>query len=145
MDINNKIRKLRFELNLTQQEFADRIGISRPSLSNYEKGTRMPSMTVAQKICKEFNVSLSDIIDKDYSISASDSNLLKKSNLYEYQVNTKKSANHISYKLFRELLSSLGYPVESMEDMKLLKLYEASKEFYQFEMFKMGYIQIFED
>ena len=48
-------------------------------------------------------------------------------------------------KLFRELLSSLGYPVESMEDMKLLKLYEASKEFYQFEMFKMGYIQIFED
>ena len=33
MDINNKIRKLRFELNLTQQEFADRIGISRPSLS----------------------------------------------------------------------------------------------------------------
>ena len=101
MDINNKIRKLRFELNLTQQEFADRIGISRPSLSNYEKGTRMPSMTVAQKICKEFNVSLSDIIDQDYSISASDSNLLKKSNLYEYQVNTKKSADHISYKLFR--------------------------------------------
>ena len=93
MDINNKIRKLRFELNLTQQEFADRIGISRPSLSNYEKGTRMPSMTVAQKICKEFNVSLSDIIDQDYSISASDSNLLKKSNLYEYQVNTKKSAD----------------------------------------------------
>lgn len=105
----------------------------------------MPSMTVAQKICKEFNVSLSDIIDQDYSISASDSNLLKKSNLYEYQVNTKKSADHISYKLFRELLSSLGYPVESMEYMKLLKLYEASKEFYQFEMFKMGYIQIFED
>ena len=79
MDINNKIRKLRFELNLTQQEFADRIGISRPSLSNYEKGTRMPSMTVVQKICKEFNVSLSDIIDQDYSISSSDSNLLKKS------------------------------------------------------------------
>ena len=107
MDINNKIRKLRFELNLTQQEFADRIGISRPSLSNYEKGTRMPSMTVAQKICKEFNVSLSDIIDQDYSISSSDSNLLKKSNLYEYQVNTKKSADHLSYKIFKEFLTSL--------------------------------------
>ena len=105
----------------------------------------MPSMTVAQKICKEFNVSLSDIIDQDYSISSSDSNLLKKSNLYEYQVNTKKSADHLSYKIFKEFLTSLGYPVESMEDIKILKLYEASKEFYQFEMFKMGYIQIFED
>ena len=145
MDINNKIRKLRFELNLTQQEFADRIGISRPSLSNYEKGTRMPSMTVAQKICKEFNVSLSDIIDQDYSISSSDSNLLKKSNLYEYEFNTKKSADHLSYKLFKDYLTSLGYPVESIEDINLLKLYEASKEFYQFQMFKMGYIQIYED
>ena len=47
--------------------------------------------------------------------------------------------------IFKEFLTSLGYPVESMEDIKILKLYEASKEFYQFEMFKMGYIQIFED
>lgn len=145
MDINNKIRKLRFDLNLTQQEFADRIGISRPSLSNYEKGIRMPSMSVTQKICKEFNVNINDIINEDCSITSSESELLKKSNLYDCQITTKKSSADVSYKIFKKLLISLGIPVESMEKNEILTLYENSKKFYQFEIFKMGYIHVLED
>ena len=36
--MNDRLKKLRKALDLTQQEFADRIGVKRNSLANYETG-----------------------------------------------------------------------------------------------------------
>lgn len=53
---NTRIRKLRKALDLTQQEFASRIGTSQNSLAGYETGRRNPSGSVINNICKEFHV-----------------------------------------------------------------------------------------
>lgn len=53
---NTRIRKLRKALDLTQQEFAARIGTSANVLTNYETGRRNPSSSVINNICKEFHV-----------------------------------------------------------------------------------------
>ncbi len=53
---NTRIRKLRKALDLTQQEFASRIGTSANVLTNYETGRRNPSSSVINNICKEFHV-----------------------------------------------------------------------------------------
>lgn len=54
--MNDRIKRLRKELDLTQQEFADRISIKRGAVANYEIGRNIPSDSVINLICREFNV-----------------------------------------------------------------------------------------
>lgn len=55
--MKDRIKKIRRELDLTQQEFADRIGIKRGGVANYETGRNEPVDSVISLICREFNVS----------------------------------------------------------------------------------------
>lgn len=55
--MNERIKKLRKALGLTQQEFADRIGMKRNTVANYETDRNEPSNSVVTLICKTFNVS----------------------------------------------------------------------------------------
>lgn len=54
--MKERIRKLRKILDLTQQEFAGRIGMKRNTVANYETGRNEPSASVISLICREFNV-----------------------------------------------------------------------------------------
>lgn len=54
--IKDRIKQLRKELRLTQEEFADKAGMKRSTLSKYENGENMPSAAVFALICKEFDV-----------------------------------------------------------------------------------------
>lgn len=54
--MKERIRKLRRTLDLTQQEFADKIGMKRNTVANYETGRNDPSASVITLICREFNV-----------------------------------------------------------------------------------------
>lgn len=54
--MNMRIKKIRKALDLTQQEFASRIGTTANVLTNYETGRRNPSKSVINNICKEFRV-----------------------------------------------------------------------------------------
>jgi hypothetical protein len=55
--VKDRIRKIRRDLDLTQQEFADRIGIKRGAIANYEIGRNAPTDSVVSLICREFGVS----------------------------------------------------------------------------------------
>lgn len=52
-----RIKKLRKALDLTQQEFADRLCIKRNTVATYETGKSNPSDAAVVLICREFNVS----------------------------------------------------------------------------------------
>lgn len=54
--MNVRLKKIRKVLDLTQQEFADRIGIARGNIGAYEVGKNAPSDAVISLICREFNV-----------------------------------------------------------------------------------------
>ena len=54
--MNERIKQLRKALDLTQQEFADRIGMKRNSIANYEIERNTPIDAVIVSICREFNV-----------------------------------------------------------------------------------------
>lgn len=55
--MNERLKKLRKALDLTQQEFADRIGVKRNTIATYEIGRNTPLDAVIASICREFNVS----------------------------------------------------------------------------------------
>jgi len=55
--MKERIKEVRKKLDLTQQEFADRIGIKRNTIANYETGRNDPVNSVISLICREFSVS----------------------------------------------------------------------------------------
>ncbi len=57
MDIGRRIKKVRKEFDLTQAEFASRIGSSQNTVARYEMGQRSPSAPIITLVCREFNVS----------------------------------------------------------------------------------------
>lgn len=57
MTIGERIKKLRKALGLTQQEFSDRLKVSRSNIATYEVGKNNPADAVISLICREFNVS----------------------------------------------------------------------------------------
>jgi putative transcriptional regulator len=60
--ISNSIRRLRFFANeMTQQELADRTGVTRQTIVAIENGKYFPSLELAFRIAHTFNVQLSDV------------------------------------------------------------------------------------
>lgn len=57
MTFGERIKKLRKELNLTQQEFADKIGTARDNIGGYETDRRKPSSSAISLIVAKLNVS----------------------------------------------------------------------------------------
>ena len=60
--ISNTIRRLRFFASeMTQQELADRTGVTRQTIVAIENGKYFPSLELAFRIAHTFNVPLSDV------------------------------------------------------------------------------------
>ncbi len=55
--MNERLKRLRRTLNLTQQQFADRLNVGRNNIAGYETGKRSPSDAAIALICREFSVS----------------------------------------------------------------------------------------
>jgi putative transcriptional regulator len=64
--IQNHIRRLRFEHEeMTQQELADRIGVTRQTVNAIELGKYSPSLEVAFQIADVFGVALETVFRYD--------------------------------------------------------------------------------
>lgn len=61
MKLENKIKEKRSEFNLTQDELAERLNVSRQTIISLEKGKYNPSITLAFKIAKLFNCTIEDV------------------------------------------------------------------------------------
>lgn len=59
--MNNHIKYLRELNNLTQQELADKLFVSRQTINSLEKGRYNPSITLAFKLGKIFDLPIEDI------------------------------------------------------------------------------------
>jgi putative transcriptional regulator len=60
--INNRIRRLRFDHDeMTQEELAARAGCTRQTIIALEQGKYVPSIELAFKIARVFNVNLEEV------------------------------------------------------------------------------------
>ena len=60
--ISNRIRRLRFDHGeMTQQELADRVGVTRQTVIAIELGKYSPSLEVAFKVARAFGVPLEEV------------------------------------------------------------------------------------
>jgi putative transcriptional regulator len=59
--IRNKIKELRIERDWTQQELADRVGVSRQSINSIERERYVPSLPLALTFARVFGRATDDI------------------------------------------------------------------------------------
>ena len=61
-DVGNLIRKLRTDLNMTQKQPADKLGVSDKAISKWERGLGCPDMTLVTELSEILSVSLESLL-----------------------------------------------------------------------------------
>jgi putative transcriptional regulator len=62
--VNNRLRVLRAERNWSQADLAERLGVSRQSVNAVETGKYDPSLPLAFKIARVFDLSIEAIFSE---------------------------------------------------------------------------------
>lgn len=65
MNLGEKIYELRTEKNMSQGDLADRLQVSRQSVSKWENNTAVPDLDKLIKICDVFEISLDEITGRE--------------------------------------------------------------------------------
>ena len=65
MDLGKTIASLRTERNMSQQQLADVLFVSRDLVSKWENGSRRPDYTMIERIAEAFGVRADDIADRN--------------------------------------------------------------------------------
>ena len=63
--MGDKLKALRLEMNLTQKQVADRVGVVASAISSYEAGTRYPSYAALIKLASIYHVSCDYLVGLD--------------------------------------------------------------------------------
>ena len=77
--INSGIKRLRINLNITQDKFAEYIGLSVQGLRNIEQNKYQPTSDTINNICRVFNIEPIDLLLPDKSNE--ELNIIEKINL----------------------------------------------------------------
>ena len=90
MDIGKRIKFFRNLRNLSQEELAEKIGISRTALYYYEANKRKPTFEVLEKITDVLNITLEELINGDIfkDFDYINNNTRKKINLFNFNKKT---------------------------------------------------------
>ncbi len=66
MNMHESLRQQRVSRNFTRQQIADLLEISLRAYQTYETGTREPSINSLIKIADFYNISLDELVDRQF-------------------------------------------------------------------------------
>ena len=112
-----RLRELRVQSNYSQQDLADKMGVTKQTISQYERGVRKPDMDTLTALCDIFNVSSDYLMGKsDVTVRLLNSDDLKRLNL-SYQKQSDMAA-HFDGEEFTE---------DEWEEIERFKMFVKSK------------------
>lgn len=147
MNINEKLKKIRMDNNLTQRELSEKLDVSYSMIQKTEIGWSTPSSKYLLKFADFFNIPINDLIN-DENINQSIIDIEKSKNLTQneiilqalllilknigYTVNEKESSNsfiitnnNITFDIPKKDLISISETVKN-QIIELLKIYNLS-------------------
>lgn len=65
MEVGNQIKKYRQSIKLTREELAEKIYVTRQTVSNWERGKNYPDLNSLIMLCDLFNISLDILVKGD--------------------------------------------------------------------------------
>lgn len=72
MTLNEKLLSLRKKEGLSQESLAEKLGVTRQTISNWESGQTSPDLLQAGKISEIFHVSLDELVDQKLGVVCRD-------------------------------------------------------------------------
>ena len=82
MNLSDNLKRIRKENNLSQEQLADKLGVSRQSVSKWESGLAYPEMDKVLQICKLFNLNIDELLNQD--LKQVEENKQSKSNINKF-------------------------------------------------------------
>lgn len=83
MEFNEKLQYFRKKSNLTQEELAEKLFVSRTAVSKWESGRGMPSISSLKAISEVFNVSIDELLSSEEIIEVAEKE--KKENIKSFK------------------------------------------------------------
>lgn len=102
MNLSDNLKRIRKENNLSQEQLADKLGVSRQAVSKWESNQAYPEMDKVLQICKMFNLNIDELLNQN----------LKEVN------ETKQSKNNVN-KFIDDFLDYITKTVDMFSSMKL--------------------------
>ena len=65
MNTNEKLKEIRKISGMTQEELADKLNVSRQTISKWEKGLYTPDLEMAIQFCDLFQISLDELVKEE--------------------------------------------------------------------------------
>ena len=99
----DNLKKIRKENNLSQEQLADKLGVSRQSVSKWESSAAYPEMDKVLQLCKMFNLNIDELLNQNISEVHEEQESKNKINNYvnnflEYITKTVKLFISLSFK-----------------------------------------------
>lgn len=69
--IGSYISKKRREKNLTQEQLAEKLGVSNKTISKWENGKCMPDYSIIEQVCRELSVALPELMNGEDAAESS--------------------------------------------------------------------------
>jgi len=117
VQVGLKISKYRRELNMTQDDLADKVFVTRQALSKWENGSSVPSTDVLINLSNIFNTNIEDLLCLDETIDI-DKNDIFKGHSREYVI---KNILNGTLKIDVDNVLYLLSPQERMMVVKMVK------------------------
>ena len=61
-DISNNVRRLRRQRDMSQAQLADRLGVTRQTVSGWERGLTYPDLPMLEKLAEVFDTDLNGLL-----------------------------------------------------------------------------------
>ena len=82
MEFNEKLQKLRTNENLTQEELAEKLYVSRAAISKWESGRGYPSIDSLKAIAKYFHVTIDELIGSEEIVDLAEQDMKSSNKKY---------------------------------------------------------------
>ena len=86
MEFNKKLQKLRTDADLTQEELAGKLYVSRTAVSKWESGRGYPNIDSLKAIAKFFNVTIDELIGGEEMVTLAEKNLEASNRKHKYLI-----------------------------------------------------------
>ena len=82
MEFNEKLQKLRTNENLTQEELAEKLYVSRAAISKWESGRGYPSIDSLKAIAEYFHVTIDELIGSEEIVDLAEQDMKSSNKIY---------------------------------------------------------------
>ena len=82
MEFNEKLQKLRTNENLTQEELAEKLYVSRAAISKWESGRGYPSIDSLKVVAKYFHITIDELIGSEEIVDLAEQDMKSSNKKY---------------------------------------------------------------